>query len=140
MSESKKLSKRQRAVLEDLFTGELDEQGVLDKHAVPRCLYERWLANERFIEQIERRIAHAYHQSRMILARHAPTAAVRLVGLTNCEKQETARKACLDIVSLQWSASYNTPAGAPPASQTPAPAPDLSPEAASRFLAALAQA
>jgi hypothetical protein len=139
MSESKKLTKRQLAVLEDLFTGELDEQAVLDKHAVPRCLYERWLADERFTEQIERRIAHAYCQSRMILARYAPTAAVRLVELTDCEKEETARKACLDIISLQWPASHNAPSDAPPASQAPAPAPDLSPETASRLLAALAE-
>jgi hypothetical protein len=139
MSESKKLSKRQLAVLEDLFTGELDEQGVLDKHAVPRCLYEKWLADERFAGQFERRIAHAYRQSRMILARYAPTAAVRLVELTDCEKEETARKACLDIISLQWPASHEAPSGTPPLSSAPAPAPDLSPEAASRLLAALAE-
>ena len=139
MSESRKLNKRQLAVLEDLFTGELDEQGVLDKHAVPRSLYERWFADERFSDQLERRIARAYRQSRMILARNAPTAAVRLVELTDCDKEETARKACLDIISLQWPAGYNAPSGAPPLSQAPAPAPDLSPEAASRLLATLAE-
>jgi len=139
MSESKKLSKRQVAVLEDLFTGELDEQDVLDKHAVPRALYERWLADEQFTEQFERQIAHAYRQSRMILARHAPKAAGRLEELTHCQKEETARKACLDIISLQWPASYSSPADVPPASQALAPVPNLSPEAASRLLAALAE-
>lgn len=139
MSESKKLSKRQLAVLEDLFTGELEEQAVLDKHAVPHSLYEKWLADERFTDQLERRIAHAYRQSRTILARSASRAARKLVELTDGEKEETARKACLDIISLQWAASHEAPLGVPPLPQAPAPAPDLSPETASRLLAALAE-
>ena len=32
MSNAKHLTKRQRAVLEDLFTGQIDEQEVLAKH------------------------------------------------------------------------------------------------------------
>lgn len=138
MSESKKLTKRQLAVLEDLFTGKTNEQAVLKKHGVARPLYERWLAKERFARQFEQRIAHAYRQSRMILARSAPRAAKKLVKLTNCQKEETARKACLDIISLQCATGPKAPSDTPPASKAPAPAADLSPKTASRLLAVLA--
>jgi len=96
----KRLSKKQLAVIEDLFAGELDEQAVLEKHRVSRNLYNRWLTDDRFIEQFNERIARAYRQSELIIARYAPLAAAKLVQLTECEKEETARKACLDILSF----------------------------------------
>jgi len=139
MSKTTKLTKRQRAVLEDLFLGELDEQEALDKHEVRRALYERWLADERFATKFEERIVHSYRQSRAILARYAPLAAAKLVGLTGSEKEETARKACLDIISLH-APSRTDAKQAPTAKQKPdPPTPQLSPETASRLLAALAE-
>jgi len=140
MSESKKLNKRQLAVLDDLFTGELEEQKVLEKHHVSRSLFERWLADERLAEQFERRIAHAYRQSRVILASHAPKAAIKLAELTESKNQETARKACLDIIALHASSGGQA---SPDASCGPAESPSahaLSAETASRLLAALARA
>ena len=47
MSKAQKLTKRQRAVIEDLFTAEMDEQEVLEKHNVNRALYNRWQAEDR---------------------------------------------------------------------------------------------
>ena len=139
MSNSKKRNKRQLAVLKDLFAGELEEQEVLEKHHVSPSLFERWLADERFAEQFERRIAHAHRQSRIILAQCAPAAAAKLTQLTQSKNEETARKACLDIISL------DTPAGRQESSDT-APDPEgppsthtLSPEIASRLLTALAR-
>jgi hypothetical protein len=138
MSESKKLTKRQLAVLEDLFTGRRKEQTVLKKHDVPSVLYEKWLADERFTRQFEQRIASGYRQSRIILARNAPDAAKTLVVLARKGEGETARKACLDIISLQHPAGRKTPSDTPPVPETSAPATDLSPEIASRLLAVLA--
>jgi hypothetical protein len=137
MSKSKKQNKRQLAVLEDLFAGKLDEQEVLQKHHVSPSLFERWLGDERFAEQFERRIARAHRRSRMILARYAPTAANKLVELTESENQETARKACLDIISLPAPADRQE---SPDVTPDPAGSPSahtLSPETASRLLAAL---
>ena len=138
MSKSKKLTKRQRAVLEDLFTGESDEQTVLQRYAVPRALYEKWLADEQFTSQLEQRIAHAYQRSRIILARNASDAANRLVNLAKEGEGETARKACLDVISPQCPAGHKTPSDAPSVPDASASAADLSPEAASRLLAVLA--
>ncbi len=138
MSESRKLTKRQLAVLEDLFTGELDEQSTIKKHGVSRPIYERWFADERFASRFDQRVERACRQSRMIFARNAADAASKLVKLAKEGKGETARKACLDIISMQHSAGRKTPSDTPSASEPPAPAADLSPETASRLLAALA--
>lgn len=142
MAKAKQLSKRQLAVIEDLFNGELDEQAVLDKYKVGRKLYNKWLADETFVEQFDQRIAGAYRQSTLLIARYAPLAAAKLVQLTESEKEETARKACLDIISMH--APTDRLAVAPavlvdnPASATSNP-PDLSPETASRLLDILAE-
>ncbi len=138
MPESTKLTKRQLAVLDGLFTGRSTEQTVLKKHHVPSVLYEKWLTDERFTRQFEQRIAGGYRQSHIILARNAPKAARKLIQLIASKKEETARKACLDIISMQHPAGHKTPSDTPPASEPSAPAADLSPETASRLLAALA--
>jgi hypothetical protein len=138
MSKQNKLSQRQLAVIEDLFAGELDEQAVLEKRRVSPRLYRKWQADDAFIEQFERRIAAAYRRSAALLARSAPKAAAKLVQLTQCDKEETARKACLDIISMQ------TPLLGPPRPKAadpdvPEQSPTLSERAASKILALLAE-
>jgi hypothetical protein len=58
------------------------------------------------------------------------------VQLTESANQETARKACLDIINLLRPNSEPKPAEQDPAEQLP----DLPPELASRLLTALAGA
>ena len=91
----------------------------------------------------DERIAGAYRQSELILARYAPLAAAKLVELTESDNQETRRKACLDIISLQDKKQNEQDKKRPSkieqnASET-TDQPDLSPETASRLLAALAE-
>jgi hypothetical protein len=137
MGSKKHLSKRQLAVIEDLFNGELDEQTVLDKHGISRNLYRKWLADEGFANEFDRKIASAYRQSEFIIARYAPLAAAKLVELTESESQETARKACLDIISLPQAAAKKNkgPSEAEPAEEEP----ELSDETVSKLLAVLAE-
>lgn len=101
MAKKKHLSKRQLDLIEDLFISELTEQAVLDKHKVPMRLYSKWLTDELFAGHLDRRIAASYRQSAAYIASCAPLAAARLVELTGSQKVETARKACLDIISMQ---------------------------------------
>ena len=138
MSASKQLSKRQSAVIEDLLTLDLEEQKILEKHHVTRREYDRWLTDERFTSRIERRITEACRRSRIILARNAVTAANTLVKLAQGEKGETARKACLDIISLHAGQGPSVGGGIHEPSASPA-ACGLTPEMVSRLLAALAQ-
>ncbi len=137
MATPKKLTRRQFALIEDLFVSEVEDQEVLDKHKVSRQLYHKWLADEVFVEQLDQRVAGAHRQSTFLIARYARSAAAKLIRLINCEKEETARKACLDIITMNPSTSLTcTPA--PPDDKTKEPTP-ISPQAASRFLAVLAE-
>ena len=137
MDKRKKLNRRQFAVIEDMFSGELDEQAVLDKHKVSKSLYNKWLCDDGFAEQFERRIAASYRQSAALIARYATLAAAKLVQLTESTSPETARKACLDIISMQGKA---TDTGLKTAdNEHPAPVPALSPETASKILEVLAK-
>ncbi len=137
MSRPKSLTRRQRAVIEDLFADKADEQKVLDKHRVRRALYSRWLTDERFNAELDRRLAQAYRAGRLALARAASQAADTLITLAQGKPGETTRKACLDILAAQ-APTASTPAApqpTPPVAATPLP-----PETASRILALLAEA
>ena len=137
MHEPKQLSKRQLAMAEDLFAGELEEQKVLDKYKVTRKLFNRWLAEPAFAEHLKRYIDAVHLHSAVLVARKASEAADALFGLTKSDKGETARKACLDIILM------NTPSHSDDASATPdaelANRPFLTDETASKILAALAE-
>lgn len=144
MAKQKQLTKRRLAVIEDLFSGELNEQQVLDKHNISRNIYNKWQADESFAKEFARRIDGACRQGQLIIARYASLAAAKLVSLTESENQETARKACLDIISLPKcpakearqpgkTPSTVLPGGSEMASQ------QLSAETAGKLLAALAK-
>ncbi|MHC4115987.1 MAG: hypothetical protein ACYSWO_00625 [Planctomycetota bacterium] len=137
MAKAKQLTRRQSALIEDLFASEGDEQKILDKHNVSRRLYFRWLADEAFAEQLDRQVAVAYRRSRLLVTRNAPLAASRLVDLTKCDKKETARKACLDIIRPD-PAIHSTETATAQDVKSPEPA-QISPQTASRLLAALAE-
>ena len=100
MAGRKYLSQRQLTVLDDLFNSELDEQAVLDKHKVRRSTYDRWLADKVFSERFKQYINGLKRRSELLMAKYSQLAAAKLVQLTGSEKAETARKACLDIISV----------------------------------------
>lgn len=136
MNKAKTLTKKQLAVLNDLFAGELAEEDICKKHGVTKAGYHKWLADERFGAEFERRIDWLNLQSQALIARYASLAAAKLVELIDSDKEETRRKACLDIISLPK---------APDRKKIPADEPDqqnnaeIPPETASKLLAALAE-
>ncbi len=135
MPNDKGPTKRQCAVIEDLFAGGLDEQQILAKHKIDKHLYDKWLADKKFVGEFEHRLESARRQSELIIARYAAFAAAKLVQLTESENQETARKACLDIINYLRPNTEPKPDEQPEAEQ----ASELPPELASRLLAALAE-
>jgi hypothetical protein len=100
MAGRKYLSQRQLTVLDDLFNSELDEQAVLDKHKVRRSTYDRWLADKIFAERFKQYVNGLKRRSELLMAKYSQLAAAKLVQLTGSDKAETARKACLDIISV----------------------------------------
>jgi hypothetical protein len=74
-----------------------------------------------------------------MLARKARDAVSDLVGLTKSEQPETARKACLDIITISANRSAGSSATQ---ADNPAPSPEsppLTPETAGKLLAVLAE-
>jgi len=101
MGRRRQLSNKQISVLDDLFSGDFnDEQEVLLKHKLSRNVYNKWLSEERFAERFRNCINGLNRQSELLIARYATLAAARLVHLTESKNQETGRKACLDIISF----------------------------------------
>jgi hypothetical protein len=100
MERKRQLTKRQLVVIDDLFGAELEERAILEKHKVSRNVYNKWLADERFKAEITLRVTSARLQSEALIARYSLLAAAKLVQLIESEKEETSRRACLDIISL----------------------------------------
>jgi len=139
MGKRKHLSKKQLAVLDDLFGSELDEQAVLDKHKVRRSTYDRWLANKIFAGRFKQYVNGLMRRSELLMAKYSQLAAAKLVELTASGKEETARKACLDIISLP-KLTNDRPEEADKAKKGgDQRAEQLSAATASRLLAALAE-
>jgi len=134
MSDVKKLTRKQLAVIDDLFAGEIDEQQVFEKHGIGRRTYDKWLTEEVFAEEFDKRVKSAHRQSELVIARFATVAAAKLVQLTESENQETSRKACLDVINYLRQKTGLSPDEQPEVEHLP----DLPPELASRLLAALA--
>lgn len=135
MSKQKHLTKKQLAVIDDLFESELKESEILNKHKVSRNLYNRWLADKIFADEIDNRIAAAYKRNAACIAANAAKAINRLLEMAGEDKGEITRKACLDIIELQNQAREKTQP-APVSSESTS---CLSDEAAGRILAALAE-
>jgi hypothetical protein len=139
MAGRKYLSKRQLTVLDDLFNSELDEQAVLDKHKVRRSTYDRWLADKVFAERFKQYVNGLKRRSELLMAQYSQLAATKLVHLTGSEKEETARKACLDIISLSKLAADNNAKPTEPQPPAKPQTQQLSHQTAGRLLAALAE-
>jgi hypothetical protein len=135
MNKEKQLSEKQLAVIDDLFDEKLEEQQILERHKLSRRLFDKWLGDEAFDAYCDRRMTWERRRCELTLARNARSAASRLMALTGSSTPETARKACLDIISMR---PADHPADAEQDNDTQAPA-ELSPETAGRLLAVLAE-
>ena len=139
MAKRKYLSQRQLTVLGDLFNSDLDEQAVLDKHKIRRSTYDRWLEDKLFAERFKQYVNGLKRRSELLMAKYSCLAAAKLVELTASGKEETARKACLDIMSVPKVVGKETKASTDPQSVVDRRAEQISDATANRLLAALAE-
>lgn len=139
MAKAKSLSTKQLAVIDDLFKDEPKESQILKNRNISRRLYDKWLADESFRRHLDKRRAWEHHYNEIILVKSERKAISNLMALTKSEQAETARKACLDIITMRsnLSAGSNTK---PSKNPKPTPeSPNLPPEAAGKLLAFLAE-
>jgi hypothetical protein len=143
MSKLKPLSAKQLAVIDDLFEGELKESEILKNHNLSKKLYDRWLADESFNDQLDRRIVWEYRRCDFMLARSVRQALSNLMDMTKSGQAETARKACIDIITMRANLLAGTRLPGTPAlpgdSRTSVESPSFSPETAGKLLTILAE-
>lgn len=87
-----------RAV-DEILKGE-DEAKVLERYEIEPETFDKLLNSPKFILQVSNRIGLSIIRSKLLIAQYAQTATAKLISMTNCEKEETARKACLDVITL----------------------------------------
>jgi hypothetical protein len=90
-------------IIDDFFERGLSEAQVCDKHGLTVEKLREWCQDSDFKDQVFQRLFAPVSQAWIMLARSAPKTAQRLIELTDCEKPDIARKACLDILTaLPW--------------------------------------
>jgi len=131
------LTEKQRGVLADLFSGKFTVQEVLEKRKVTRRTYYRWHGQEYFAAEFKRLLELSRNEYQLVFAHYAPDIAMKLVSLTTADKDETARKACMDVIANHERKVKHKSENESNAIEEPLI--DLSPEVASKMLALLAE-
>lgn len=134
-SKVNKLTKCQQNFIDELFKSGSDEASVCAKNNISDTLYRRWLNQKAFTDELIFRGGCARRASRILLTQYLTVAAAKLVALTGSDKEETARRACLDILSLN-----DTKTASDDEIPTETPALNISPQTASKLLKVLAEA
>lgn len=129
-----KLTKRQLNFIDELFTSGGDETAAGKRCNLSPVLYHKWLSTKAFADEIARRSDLAKQASKILLSQYLTVAAAKLVALTGSDKEETARKACLDILSLN-----SDEAAVDEETTAESPLPKISPQTASKLLKVLAE-
>jgi hypothetical protein len=94
------LGRKQRAVINDLLSG-LNKYESLEKNKISPSRYKLWLKSKLFRQELLARFDAEKRQGKFVMARCIPQAAEKLSELIGSEKPEIARKACVDVLSLQ---------------------------------------
>ncbi len=95
-----KVNKKQRDFLDEILNNRTTVELASEKLQISGDCLCRWFASPTFIEELASRIELITKRADMLISQNRLTAAEKLVCLTGCDKEETARKACLDILEL----------------------------------------
>lgn len=85
-----------------------DENEALEHHEIEPEVFDKLLNNPKFALEISNRIGLSIIRTKLLIAQYAQAATAKLISLTDCEKEETARKACLDVITLATKQSDST--------------------------------
>ena len=129
-----KLTKRQLKFIDELFKSGGDEASACAKNNISDTVYRRWLNQKAFTDELIFRSDCAKRASKILLTQYLTVAAAKLVALTGSDKEETARRACLDILSLN-----DAETASDEEMPTDAPVLNISPQMASKLLKVLAE-
>jgi hypothetical protein len=131
------LTRQHTTLIDDFFERGLTEAEVCEKHGLTLEKLREWCQDSDFKDEVQQRLFAPVSQAWIMLARSAPKVARRLIELTDCEKDDTARKACLDILTaLPWETEDT--GGSQPGAQEHRPHIEMSDEAHLAILKILA--
>ncbi|GEM_PF-692216 len=97
----KYLTRKQKGVINDFFAGTLTEQQIFDKWHVTGQTYYRWHSDKLFVDEFNKRLIFARRQHEFNFARYTSQIDACLMDLTKSQKDETARKACMDMINYE---------------------------------------
>lgn len=129
------LTKRQLQLIDALASG-MEVPDAMSQCKVSAGRFRQWSKSELFQEELEFRQQLAGQQSRLLIGKFVPLAAGKLIRLLESEKEEVARKACLDILQM---ATANIPTTRQNTIATKEKPLSLPPELANKLLKLLAK-
>ncbi len=132
------LQKRGLAAV-DTIVGGKDETNALKICRVSPQQFGMLLNNADFANQVRQRITGSAIRTELLIAQYGQVAAAKLIGLTECDKEETGRKACLDVIELLRKGTQETMQKKEVESIVHASGLEMTPTQASRVLALLAE-
>jgi hypothetical protein len=133
----KGLNQQHKTVITDLFENHVSESDVCIRHGLALDELRRWYRDDAFRQEVSLRLFAPVAKARALLARNAASAVTKLICLSESDKDEVARKACLDILRLlPW---VHDEVRELPADQIGTDPSRLAAEAASRILAVFAE-
>lgn len=91
----------------EILKGESEDE-TLKRHRIEPEAFDKLLNNPKFVLQVSNRIGLSIIRTKLLIAQYAQTATAKLIQLTDCDKEETARKACLDVITLATKQSEAT--------------------------------
>ena len=92
------LTKKQLKVARALYEGNLSEKEIVEQLEVSERVLSRWLNNEEFQGELARLSERSARETRFIISRWGPVAAMKLAELIGSDKPDTARRAALDLI------------------------------------------
>ena len=92
------LTKKQKQVARAVFEGIEDEEKLAERFEMGIIQMSHLLANKYFQAELDRLCNQSSRQARCTIARYGPVAAMKLAVLLGSEKDDTARRAALDLI------------------------------------------
>ncbi|AQQ09765.1 hypothetical protein L21SP3_01577 [Sedimentisphaera cyanobacteriorum] len=95
------MSKKMETFIAEIFEPAISLEEAFEKNQLSIKALDKRLKNENCREEMLNKIETVNLLTQVVLAKAGLTAAEKLAGLACCDKEETARKACIDIMQLR---------------------------------------
>ncbi len=92
------MNKNKRELTRALYENQLSEDEIVKRFRITRMGLRRFMESEEYRQEIERICEHTERQTRCILSRFGPVAALKLAELLGSDKPDIARRAALDMI------------------------------------------